>query len=64
MYSEAVIGQVVRNSLKGDAKKVLVQMREGASVDEIMRKLEGMYGNVATPMSILQEFYTVFQKQD
>ena len=64
MYSEAVIGQVVRKSLKGDAKKVLVQMREGASVDEIIRKLEGMFGNVATPMSILQEFYTVFQKQD
>ena len=64
MYSEAVIGQVVRKSLKGDAKRVLVQMKEGATVDDILQKLEGMYGNVATPMSILQEFYTVYQKQD
>ena len=56
IYSDTVIGQAIRKSLKGQAKKVLLPMGSGA--------LEGVFGNVATPMSILQEFYTAYQKQD
>ena len=64
MYSEATIGQAIRKSLKGQAKKVLLPMGSDATVDQIIQRLEGVFGNVATPMSILQEFYTVYQKQD
>ena len=64
IYSDTVIGQAIRKSLKGQAKKVLLPMGSGASVDEILVRLEGVFGNVATPMSILQEFYTAYQKQD
>ena len=64
MYSEATIGQAIRKSLKGQAKKVLLPMGSDATVDQIIQRLGGVFGNVATPMSILQEFYTVYQKQD
>ena len=63
MYSEATIGQAIRKSLKGQAKKVLLPMGSDATVDQIIQRLEGVFGNVATPMSILQEFYSVYQKQ-
>ena len=35
-----------------------------ASVESILKRLEGVFGNLATGESILQEFYTAFQKQD
>ena len=60
MFSEATIGQVIRKSLKGQANKVLSSMGSGATVDQIIQRLEEVFGNVATPMSILQEFYTVY----
>ena len=64
MFSEATIGQAIRKSLKGQAKKVLLPMGSDATVDQIIQRLEGVFGNVATPKSIIQEFYTVYQKQD
>ena len=64
IYSDTVIGQAIRKSLKGQAKKVLLPMGSGASVDEILVRLEGVFGNVATPMSILHEFYTTYQEPD
>lgn len=64
IYSDAVIGQAIRKSLTGQAKKVLLTMNERVTVDEMLDRLEGVFGNVATPMSILQEFYTVSQRAD
>ena len=64
IYSDTVIGQAIRKSLKGQAKKVLLPMGSGATVEEILERLEGVFGNVATSMSILQEFYSVSQKID
>ena len=63
-YSEAVMGQVIRKALKGHAKQAILPMGPDATVSQILHRLEGVFGNVATPMSILQEFYTVYQKQD
>ena len=61
MFSEAIIGQVIRKSLKGQAKKVFLPMRSDATVYQTIQRLEGVFGNVATPMGILQNFYTVYQ---
>ena len=62
--SDTVIGQAIRKSLKGQAKKVLLPVGSEATVTDILERLEGVFGNVATPMSILQEFYSVSQKID
>ena len=35
-----------------------------ATVEEIMTKLQSVFGNVATRGSIMRKFYTVIQKQD
>ena len=58
IYSDTVIGQAIRKSLKGQAKKVLLPMGSGTTVEEILELLEGIFGNVATSISILQEFYS------
>ena len=39
-------------------------MGSGASEDGIYVRLEGVFRNVATPLSILLNFYTAYQKQD
>ena len=35
-----------------------------ASVESILKRLEGVFGNVATGESIVQAFYTAFQKPE
>ena len=39
-------------------------MGSEATVTDILERLEGVFSNVATPMSILQDFYSVSQKID
>ena len=63
-YKETEVAQAIRKSLKGQAKKVLLPMGTSASVSTIMDRLEGVFGNVATGESVLQEFYTATQKSD
>ena len=64
MYSENVIAQAIIKSLRGAAKREIVQMGPSASVEDIMDRLENAFGNVASGMSVLQEFFTASQKQD
>lgn len=64
LYKDAEVAQAIRKSLKGQAKKVLLPMGTSATVSSIMDRLEGVFGNVATGESILQEFYTATQKSD
>ena len=63
-YKESQIALAVRKSLRAQAKRVLLQLGPAAEVKEIMSKLEGVFGNVATGESILAEFYTATQRQD
>lgn len=64
MYSQNVIGQAIRKSLRGQATRVLLPMGTSATVEEIMERLESVFGNVATGMSVLQECFTASQKLD
>ena len=64
VYPENVIGQAIRKSLRGPAKREIVQMGPSASVEDIMERLESTFGNVASGMSVLQEFFTASQKQE
>ena len=64
IYSDEIVAQAIRRSVRGQAKRVLLTMGITASVESILKRLEGVFGNVATGESILQEFYTAFQKQE
>ena len=64
VYSDNVIAQAIRKSLRGAAKRKIVQMGPSASVEDMMNRLESAFGNVASSMSVLQEFFTASQKQD
>ncbi|MEW8545549.1 MAG: hypothetical protein AB2693_18670, partial [Candidatus Thiodiazotropha sp.] len=64
MYTKEAIGQAVRKSLRGQAKRVLLPLGTEASNEVILNRLEAVFGNVATGESVLQEFYTAAQKQD
>ncbi|MEW8547742.1 MAG: hypothetical protein AB2693_29895, partial [Candidatus Thiodiazotropha sp.] len=61
-YHEDTVNQSIRNSLKGQARKVLVTLGAQATNAQIIEKLESVFGNVASGESILQEFYTATQK--
>ena len=36
----------------------------GASVDEVLDKLDGFYGNVSSAETIIQSFYNDYQKEN
>ena len=61
-YSELKINQTLRNSLRGQARKVVNNLRPDVSTAEIIAKLERVFGNVASGASIVQEFYNAYQK--
>ena len=64
IHSEQSIAQAIRKSLRGQAKRVLLPMGTSAPVEKIISRLEGVFGNVASGESVLQEFYTATQKVD
>ena len=61
--TESSIAQAIRKSLSGQAKRVILPLGISSTVEEMMVKLEGVFGNVATGMSVLEEFYSTTQKQ-
>ena len=63
VHSDQAIGQAIRKSLTGKAKQVLMNSGTTANIDEILKKLERVFGNVASGESMMQEFYTATQNQ-
>ena len=61
IHSEHIIAQAIRKSLRGQAKRVLLPLGPTANIEEILNHLEGVFGNVATGESVLQEFYASSQ---
>ena len=57
-----IVNQTIRNSLRGQARKVLVTLGAKATSKEIKEKLECIFGNEATGESVFQEFYNAVQK--
>ena len=64
MYPDHIINQLIRNSLSGQARTVIVTLGPKVTNQEIIDKLESVFGNVATGASIMQEFYTAAQNAD
>ncbi|KAK3088314.1 hypothetical protein FSP39_017390 [Pinctada imbricata] len=63
-YPEHIILQALRNSLKGTARSMLVSLGEGASVNDVLTKLDGFYGTVSTCEILMQSFYNDYQKEN
>lgn len=63
-YSEATIQQAVRRSLKGEAARCVMRLTEKASLQEVVGKLEAVFGRVESSESLMAEFYSAHQKSD
>lgn len=61
---EHVLLNSVHSSLRGAARELLIPLGENASVKEVLEKLDGFYGNVSTAETIIQSFYSDYQKEN
>lgn len=63
-YSEKVIFQAIRRSLKGQASKSAMRLGPDAALDEILEKMESIHGTVEREESLITNFYSALQKGD
>ena len=63
-YSEAVILQAMRQSLRGDASKVAVRLGENVTVAQLLERMRNLYGSVSVGQDVLAAFYSAEQDQD
>ena len=63
-FSEHLLLQAIRNSLRGTARNMLVPLGESATADDILEKLDGFYGNVCTSETLMQSFYSDCQRDN
>lgn len=61
---EHVLSYSIRSSLRGAARDLLIPLGDNVSVEEILNKLDGFYGNVSSTETIIQSFYNNFQKEN
>lgn len=64
VYHRDLLLQSVRRSLKGEAGRLAMHLGEDASIESILRKLEGVYGTVESGATLLQQFYNSKQEMD
>ncbi|OWF54733.1 Paraneoplastic antigen-like protein 5 [Mizuhopecten yessoensis] len=62
-YSEDIIKQAIRNSLRGTAVRIAMRLGSKASVEELMRKLKSVYGPVEVTETLMANFYGARQKE-
>ena len=61
-YSHQILTPIIRRSLRGEAGQVVRYLGSEASINEIISKLEGLYGTVESGAVLLQQLYQ--SKQD
>ena len=64
LHTPDSIQQAIRHSLKGEAGRIIMRLGPKASVQDILKKLEGVYGVIETKESILSEFYSAHQGEE
>lgn len=64
LYDYDSINYAVRRSLKGEAGRVAMHLGPQASLQDILRKLESIYGAVESKEEILAHFYRAKQNED
>ena len=63
VYRHHSILEAIRNSLQGKARRALVNLGEFATVMDVVKRLEGIYGNVLTPEKVKEELYSAVQRE-
>ena len=62
VYSKESIRNAVRNSLRGEAARIAMRLGTRATIHDIQKKFEGVYGSVDSGANLLTEFYKAEQK--
>lgn len=62
-YSESIIQQSIRRSLKGEAGEAAMRIGPNASVQVILKRMEDIFGSVERGENIMEEFYSSSQKK-
>ena len=63
LFPNAVVLQSIRRSLRGTAADILLHLGEDVKVDDLLSKLEKVFGNTLPPEAILEEFYSAKQRE-
>lgn len=61
--AEQVVLSVMRKSLRGTARQMLIPLGETASSTDILNKFDTLFGNVSSNESVMQEFYSESQRE-
>ena len=61
IYPEPVILQTLRRSLRGSAADVFLHMGDEASLNDVVSKLERIFGNILSQEAVLEQFYSAKQ---
>ncbi len=64
IHSKESIKQALRNSLRGEAGRIVMRLGPKATIDVIMSKLDGVYGIVEPSETLLSEFYSAQQRHN
>jgi hypothetical protein len=64
VYSSATVANAVRRSLKGEAGRTAMILGPNADVQEIIAKLDSIYGPIDLKESLLASFYSARQGDD
>ncbi|XP_060565290.1 golgin subfamily A member 6-like protein 22 [Ruditapes philippinarum] len=64
LYKEHVVAQAIRQSLRGQAKKVLINLSPVATPIDIVSRVEDIFGDLSSQQIIFTEFYTAEQKPE
>ncbi|VDI80157.1 Hypothetical predicted protein [Mytilus galloprovincialis] len=63
-HTHETITMAIRRSLRGDASKVPMRLGPEATIDDIIDKMDSIYGSVDQPEALLGQFYTARQQDD
>lgn len=61
-HGEQTVSRAIHRSVRGAAAEVLMHLGTGATVQQILRKYEQVFGSVVSKEKLLSEFYTAHQK--
>lgn len=61
---DSLVLQAIRRSLRGTARQMLIPLGEKATCQDIIAKLDTLYGNVSSSETVLQKFYTECQRDN
>ena len=63
-YLPDVIAQAVRKSLRGEAGRIAMRLGINATVEEIVTKMDSIYGIIDNKEILLAQFYSARQQED